>query len=277
MLQAIGNIEISIDVRKEIIILYSIGADHTALRKERNFLRNVLPPRVNLCHPRLFISPLNIKKYTTDMKKISAALLGLFMCTGMVAQDISGYTNRTTVYETYQPARITLTTGNVIFKKQANIFLKNGRLLFKDGKHDMEANMIQIKAVDFKDRSYVRIDTILATVIDTVGTNRLLCTTTIDLEAFATQKINDRLITNIRMGDQVSATSMEAPDEDNVYPLVNRFYYEIDGKIVEVHERVLRRMLPKKERDRLEFYQQQPNFKWSDTKSLLQVLELFKK
>jgi hypothetical protein len=211
------------------------------------------------------------------MKKLLCTMLASLFSFALMAQDFAGYTNRTTVYETYQPARVKLTSGNVTFQKQVNVFLKNGRLLFKKGKLDMEADMRTIESVEFSDRFYVCIDTILATVIDTVGTNRLLCTTTIDLEAFTAQKINDRMITNISMGDQVSATSMEAPDEDNLYPLVNKYFFEIKGKIVEVHERVLLRLLPKKERDRLNFYMQQPNFSWADKDCLHQVLELFNK
>lgn len=203
-------------------------------------------------------------------------LLSVVMSAGVVAQDFTGYSTRTTVYEKYQPARITLTTGKVIMQKEANVFLKNGRLLFKNGKFDMEANMIQIESVDFHDKSYVCIDTILAVVLDTVGTNRILCTTTIDLEAFSNQKINDRVISNFQMGDTyISASSVEAPDQDNLYPLVNTYYLEIDGKIIKSHERTIKRMIPKKQRDRLDFYMMMPDFSWSDKKSLRQVLELF--
>ncbi|MBR3758503.1 MAG: hypothetical protein IKK62_08790 [Bacteroidaceae bacterium] len=212
------------------------------------------------------------------MKKIIGIMSLLFACVGMSAQDFVGYSNRTTVYETYQPAKVTLTTGKVILQKQANIFLKNGRMLFKNGHFDMEANMAQIKAVEFKDRTYVRVDTILATVVDTVGVNRILCRTLIDLEAFSKQKINDRVLSNFQMTDmQVSATTVDSYDGDNVYPLFNEFFFEIDGKLVLPHERVIRRMLPKKQRSRLDFYMQQPDFSWSEKASLRLVLELFEK
>lgn len=210
------------------------------------------------------------------MKRIIGTLFATFLFTNAWAQVFAGYSNRTTAYETYQPARVTLTTGKVIMQKQANVFLKNGRLLFKNGKHDMEADMRQIETVDFADRSYVRVDTILAFVVDTVAKNRILCTTTIDLEAFNKQKLNDRTISSLRLGDQqINAASLEAPDDDNQYPLVNNYYLEIDGEIVRCHERVLRRMLPKTKRSRLDFYLSQPDFNWSDKKCLRQVLELF--
>ena len=194
----------------------------------------------------------------------------------MMAQSFAGYSDRTTVYETYQPAKVKLVSGSVITQKEANIFLKNGRLLFKKGNHDMEADMKQILAVEFEDRSYIRFDTILAFVVDTVGSNRILCTTTIDIDAFNKQKMNDRIISNFRLGDsQITAASLEAPDDDNLYPLVHNFYMQIDGEIVKSHERVLRRMLPKDKRSRLDFYMRQPSFSWSDIGCLREVLELF--
>ncbi|MBQ8867243.1 MAG: hypothetical protein IJ013_05945 [Bacteroidaceae bacterium] len=212
------------------------------------------------------------------MKKILGVWLMMLACASVWAQNFEGYSNRTTVYATYQPARVTLVTGKVVMQKEANVFLKNGRLLFKKDKFDMEADMRQIKSVEFKDRTYVRIDTILATVVDTVGANRIFCTTTIDVEAFNKQRLNDRIISDFQMNDQlVSAASVDPSDEDNLYPLVNTYFLEIDGKVVKAHERVLMRMLPKAKRGRLEFYMQMPDFSWSDKNSLRQVLELFKK
>jgi len=197
---------------------------------------------------------------------------------GLVAQHFVGTTSRTTLYETYQPARITLTSGKVIMQKQANVFLKNAHLLFKNGHHDMVANMAQIQAVEFADKSYVRMDTMLAEVVDAVGENRILCTTTIDLEAFSSQKINDRIISNFQIGtDQVSATSIDTSASDDLYPLVKTYYLEIDGKIVQLHERTLRRILPKAKRSRFDFYLQMPEFDWNDVTSLRLVLELFAK
>lgn len=212
------------------------------------------------------------------MKRILWMVLTAFVCMNVSAQSFAGYVNRTTVYEKYQPAKITLASGKVILQKQANIFLKNGRLLFKNGNMDMEANIMQIKSVEFHDKFYVRMDTILAIVVDTVKNNRILCTTTIDMEAYSKQRLNDRVISNFQMNDQfVNATSVEAPDEDYKYPLVNHFFLEINGKVVRNHERIIRRMLPKAKRDRLDFYMKQPKFSWTDRKSLRQVLELFDK
>lgn len=212
------------------------------------------------------------------MKKILLTCLLVPAAISLSAQHYVGSTSHTTLYETYQPARITLSSGNVIMQKQANVFLKNARLVFKSGRHDMLANMNQVQKVEFADKSFVRLDTMLAEVADVVGTNRILCTTTIDLDAYNNQKINDRVISNFQIGtDQVSATSIDTSPSNEQFPLVRTYYFEIDGKIVKTHERTLRRMLPKAKRSRFDFYLQLPDFSWYDVASLRKVLELFEK
>ena len=210
------------------------------------------------------------------MKRILFSLFVAVVCMNVIAQKFVGYSDRTTVYEKYQPARITLYNGKVIMQKEANIFLKNGRLLFKKGMFDMVADMAPIQTVEFADRQYVKVDTILATVIDTLGGNRLLCTTTIDLAAFNNRAVNDRVITSLQLGgDQVGSTDIDLSAGNKQYPLVNNYFFEIDGKIVELHERTIRRLLPKKKRDRFDFYLQMPEFDWFDKSSLHKILELF--
>lgn len=213
------------------------------------------------------------------MKKILFTLFLICPFIGIWAQKEAGTSTRTTVYEEYQPAKVTLYNGKVIFQKKANIFLKDATLLFKNGKLDMKANMNQIKGVEFADRSYVKLDTLLAMVIDTVGKNRVLCTTTVDMEAYTINELNSQEVSSLNFGgDQVSVTRMTtvAP-EDRVYPLINTYYFEVDGKIIKAHERTISRHLSREKRDRLKFYMSMPDFDWGDKKTLRQVLELFQK
>ena len=233
---------------------------------------------------RAFVAPLStmcvfMNNYNaTDMKKLLGTVLASLFSFALMAQDFAGYSDRTTVYETFQPARVTLTTGSVNFQKEANVFLKNGKLLFKKGNTNMEADMRQIASVEFSDKFYVCIDEMLATVIDTVGKNRILCTTLIDLVAYENQKVNDRMISNVTMGgNYVDASSAGVIDSDYLYPLVNKYFFEINGKIMEAHERVIKRMLPKEKRSRFEFLMKTPDFTLADKECLHQVLELFNK
>ena len=72
-----------------------------------------------------------------------------------------------------------------------------------------------------------------------------------------------------------AVSSNERPDSDVQYPLINHFYVEIDGKVVKVDERTLRRMLPRDKQSRFDFYLQMPDFNWTSRNSLTLILELF--
>lgn len=210
------------------------------------------------------------------MKRFFMVMLSVAVSLGIYAQKSAGFSATTTLYKDYQPAKITMAGGKVINQKKANVFLKNGRLLFKRGMFDMEANMSQIERVDFADRSFIRLDTMLVTVVDTIGENQILRATTIDMAAYNAKAINDRVVTNLSLGEQVSMTTIDlAPEDENKYPLINTYFFVIDGKTVEVHERTIARMLDKDKRRMLKTYMQMPDFDWGDVGYLQKILQLF--
>lgn len=210
------------------------------------------------------------------MKRFFMVMLSVAVSLGIYAQKSAGFSATTTLYKDYQPAKITMADGKVINQKKANVFLKNGRLLFKRGMFDMEANMSQIERVDFADRSFIRLDTMLVTVVDTIGENQILRATTIDMAAYNAKAINDRVVTNLSLGEQVSMTTIDlAPEDENKYPLINTYFFVIDGKTVEVHERTIARMLNKDKRRMLKTYMQMPDFDWGDVGYLQKILQLF--
>lgn len=206
-------------------------------------------------------------------------LLSLFICLfclSAFAQNDVESTTRTTFYENFQSASILLTDGKTIKQKYANIFLKNGMLLYKNNAAIMQADMSNIKSVQFSDRTYIRIDSLLAYVVDTLNNNKLLCATLIDIDAYKTQILNNRQITNLELGNHVNVSAIGNTEAENQqYPLVNNFYFDVDGKIIKAHERIVQRTLPK---DKLHIYKtiiQSPQFSWSDEECLSKLLGLF--
>lgn len=210
------------------------------------------------------------------MKRSLLTTLALTLCLTLSAQRFVGFSPTVTLYQDYRPARITLSSGKVIMQKQANVFLKNGRLLFRNGKNDMQANMAQIRSVEFADCSFVRMDTMLAAVLDTLGHNRVLRTTTIDLEAYQETLVNGRIFSHFELGgEQVGFTASEAVEGDEGYPLIHTYYLDLDGKIVPLHERTVRRMLPKSKKEQFDIYLQMPDFDLCSPDYLHKILELF--
>jgi hypothetical protein len=70
--------------------------------------------------------------------------------------------SRLTVYNEFRPAIAYLADGKKLTLPMANIFLKNSSLLYMSSNGTpMEAEMKNINRVDFQDRSYFRIDSLL--------------------------------------------------------------------------------------------------------------------
>lgn len=185
-----------------------------------------------------------------------------------------GITSAVTVYKEFKPAMIQLADGRKLKQPLANIFLKNSSLLYKHGAETMEANLANVLSVEFDDRTYVKIDTLLAYRVDTVASNALYCAKVIDMESYRQALANNQVITNLSLGDLVSSTTIDLTDEsDTKLPVIPLYYYSYNGKYVWVHERHLSRMLDKEKRRIMKSVMAQPGFSWTNEEWLLKLLK----
>ena len=206
------------------------------------------------------------------MTLVVAALLVCNPATTALAQDDN--TSRVTAFNDFRPAQVSLTDGRMLKVPKANIFLKHSTLIYKSGNSVKEANMRTVKAVDFDDRHYVKIDTVLAFLVDTVEANAVYQQQVIDREAYEASFRNDRMITGIQFGEQINLITLD-PQRDStaVYPVINTFYYKYNGKMVKVHDRELWRMLPKEKRRIMQSMMAEEGFSWTRRESVVRMLQ----
>ena len=202
-------------------------------------------------------------------------LSSLFIITLISVQSAFGQdrTTKLTVYPEFKPSVIELADGRILKEKFTNIFLKNSSLLYMSGTVTKEAYMANIKSVKFDDRLYVKVDTLLAYEVDSVGNDALYCATVIDQEAYRQNLRNNQVMTNISLSDQVSTTSVDLSNEDDyLFPLINIYYYRLNGKFVRCHDRSLSNVLNKEKKRMLRTFVHMDDFSWSDQKSLIELL-----
>lgn len=210
------------------------------------------------------------------MKNSFLALVALFTFITAGAQDIA---EQFTVYSEFKPATIHMTSGRDIRNPFTNIFLKNASLLYKQGMNTMEAHMETIAGVDFADRKYIKIENMLACLLDSVGENRLYCATVIDIDAYNQLLRNNVNLTNFSLldattGDQLSYTSLGLENQEDIQmPLINHYFYLFNGKFIRVHERELSRHLSKEQKRRMKTIMATDGFTWVDKNSLMRVLK----
>lgn len=197
----------------------------------------------------------------------------------VAAQEV---TPQLTAFPEFRPATATMADGKKMDIPLANIFLKNSSLLYISGELTKEANTKNLLRVDFKDRSYIRIDSVLAYQVDTVGKNALFCAKVLDLKAYKQLLINNSNITNLNMNDLLSMnmlqyTTVDIGDTQDIhFPVIPLYYYRINDKFVLVHERHLKRFFDKENRRRMESVMNMPGFSWTNEEFLLKILEIIK-
>ena len=205
------------------------------------------------------------------MKRI---VLLLLLTTGILAATAQPTTTSLTAYQSFQPATIHLVDGRKLKVDHANIFLKNSGLLYISGHDTKEANLKTMAKVEFKDRTYYRIDSVLAYQVDTVNHQELYCAPRIDVVAWRGLLINNRQLNNIDLGEMITYSATELVDRQDIhFPLINLYYFKIDGKYVLAHERNLKRVLDKEKRRLMTSVMSEPGFSWTNEASLLKLLK----
>ena len=198
-------------------------------------------------------------------------LLGIF---AEVKAD--GVSSSFTVYKEFKPCTITLADGRKLSQPFANIFLKNSTLLYVSGGLTKQADVKAVTAVDFEDRHYIRIDTLLCFLVDTLGADALYKATIIDVPAYNRLLLNNHQLTNIdfSFNSVIQTSSIDLENESEIkMPLIDIFYYRFNGKMYRVHERELLRQLPKDKRRILKTFMNMSGFSWTDSDSLMKLLK----
>ena len=141
------------------------------------------------------------------MKRLALVITIVLLATLKVAAQKQDITSAITVYPTFQPATVTLTSGRKMEIPLANIFLKNGALLYMSGDDIKEANMQTILRAEFADRTYIRIDSMLCYQVDSIGNDALFCVRVLDVKAYKQSRANSASITNLDLTSLTTTSS----------------------------------------------------------------------
>ena len=212
------------------------------------------------------------------MKRITLVITILLLATLKgAAQQI---TSAITAYPEFRPATVYLASGQKMNVPLANIFLKNSGLLYMSDNVIKEADIKKLLRVEFEDRTYIRIDSMLAYQVDSIGDDALFRANVIDIAAYKQARANSSNITNLDLNfltdtsASLSYNTIEATDKSELqFPIAPVYFYRFDNQFVRVHERHLKRALPKEKERIMESVMNMPGFTWSDEKFLMTILK----
>lgn len=184
-------------------------------------------------------------------------------------------TTQLTLFKSFKPAVIHMSSGKDIKHPMANISLRHAALLYLQGSYTMEANMDRITGVEIAGKKFIKLGKQLAECLDTVGTNQLFCVSVIDMPAFEQQQKNNKNITNLDLSsDATSYTTIDLESEDDrTLPLIRVYYYRYNNEIIKVHEREIKRRIDKEKMHMYKSVISLPDFSWVRRESLAQLLK----
>lgn len=189
-------------------------------------------------------------------------------------------------YPQFRDATVTMMFGSKK-KVKANIYLDGSKFYFMQGKRAIEADLSNVRQVEFNDTVYIPKDTIMARIVAQDSTKTLICVKTIDKHKMTGR--NDGFggldqrgeglpffqLDNM-MGDigMIELNDGDAQKQAKTFPLKRTYYFILDGEIVPAKESRIMRRYSKEQRKVLKGITENRHWSWSDEHSLVQLLEL---
>ena len=190
----------------------------------------------------------------------------------LFAQNETETSEGVLMFKDYTPAVVELHNGKLNHQRQANIFLKNSSLVYKQGKDVMQARMDIIRHVIIGGKVFMTVNNRLAEIVDSCGANKLLRVKIIDMDALEHYRLNEGSVTNFEIGDNVSVTRLER--DVTSYPVSSIYYFFLNGKVVECHERAVFKLMDKRKKVLCNRMMEDSYWSWGNKESLMQMLNL---
>lgn len=138
------------------------------------------------------------------------------------------------LYPEFQKAKIRQSFGRFV-EAEANIYLKDASLVYKENGKIMRAYTKGIFGVTFADTAeYVKVDSVMARVVAKKGFNSLLCKTTVNMARYREEESGGSGMDFFEMSDFNVFMNMndDQRDDDLGIPLQDKYYFSVKGFIV---------------------------------------------
>ena len=188
-------------------------------------------------------------------------------------------------YPQFRDATVTMMLGS---KKnvKANIYLDGSKFYFLQGKKAIEADLSNIRQVEFGDTTYIPKETGMARIVAQDSNKVLICIKTIDKykmtgrnDGFGGLDQRGEGLPFFQLDNMMGSIGMielndgDAQKKAKTFPLKRTYYFIIDGETIPAKESRIMRRYSKAERKVLKGITENRYWGWSDERSLAQLLE----
>lgn len=213
------------------------------------------------------------------MKHLIITLLCLFFCVGIQAQQVQEEQRSQTsvLFPTFKDAKIMQPFGRYV-KAKANIFLKDGSLVYIDEKTNkvMRAYVKNITGVVFEDSiRFMKVDSVMGRVVAQKGDNYLLRVTHVNMPLYREETDGGKGMDNFDMPDSnifLNLDTQKRNDESGI-PLINTYYFNIKGIVIKANETQFKGFVGKDQMQAFKVLKENRFWSWKDEKSLKMLLD----
>lgn len=183
------------------------------------------------------------------------------------------------LYPEFREAKILQTFGRSV-KAKANIFLKDGSLVYLDEKTHkvMRAYVKNIIGVEFDDTTkYMKVDSVMARVVAQKGYNFLLCCTHVNMPLYREEtsggKGMDYFDVELPGSDTFINLDTQKRDDEGGIPLTDTYYFNIKGFVILANESNFKKFVGKDQMQAFKVLKENRFWSWRDPESLKMLLD----
>ena len=183
------------------------------------------------------------------------------------------------LYPEFKEAKILQTFGRQI-KAKANIFLKDGSLVYIDEKTNkvMRAYVKNITGVVFDDTiRYMKVGSVMARVVAQKGDNFLLCNTHVNMSLYREEtsggKGMDYFNVELPGSETFLTLDTQKRDDEGGIPLTDTYYFNIKGIIIPANESQFKKFIGKDQQQAFKVLKENRFWSWKDPESLKMLLD----
>lgn len=181
------------------------------------------------------------------------------------------------LYPEFREAKILQPFGRFV-RAKANIFLKDGSLVYLDDKTGkvMRAYVSNIIGVNFGDSvRYLKVDSVMARVVAEKNYNYLLCNTHVNMSLYREETDGTRGMDFFDMPDSGVFLNLDSQkrNDDNGIPLTDTYYFSIKGTIIKANESEFKKFVSKDQMQAFKVLKENRFWSWKDAESLKMLLD----
>lgn len=179
------------------------------------------------------------------------------------------------LFPEFQDAKIKQSFGRYA-KAKANIYLKDGSLMYMEGDKIMRAYTKNIFGVTFGDTlEFVKVDSVMARVVARDGYNALLCLTTVNMARYREEESggSDLDYFQLENFNVFMTLNEDRRDDDLGIPLQDKYFFSAKGFVFPANETAFKKAISKEQQQPFKVLMENRFWSWKDPESLKMLLD----